>query len=227
MGQAETQQTETHATKAQPAALKTLLPLGAVLRRPQVLELGGGVRLRKGRVHEVSGASADLFAMRAAAARGQPVLWLGLYRDIVTLNPAGLQAWLEVEDLILVEAVSRGELLWAADQALRASGGVCTILDLPDTLSLKESRRLQLAAEQGGGIGLVLLRGPASTSAAQTRWDCQPCCSTPPSWDWVCLKGKNGEAGRWRMRCEEEQEGGRGKAQNAKNTLHLAAAASA
>lgn len=223
--QAERQQAEVRHTKPRLAGLKALPPLGAMLQRPQGLELGGGLRLRKGRVHEVSGASADLFAMRAAAAHGQPVLWLGLYRDIVTLNPAGLQAWLEVEDLILVEAVSRGELLWAADQALRATGGFCTILDLPDTLSLKESRRLQLAAEQGGGIGLVLLRGPASTSAAQTRWDCQPCCSDPPSWDWVCLKGKNGEAGRWQMRCEEGQD--RERAQNAKNTLHLAAAASA
>jgi protein ImuA len=175
-------------------------------------------------MHEVSGASADMFAIQVAAAQDQPVLWIGLRRDIVTLNPTGLQAWLKVEDLILVEAVSRGELLWAADQALRASGGFCVILDMPDTLSLKESRRLQLAAEQGGGIGLLLLRGPASTSAAQTRWACEPCCTEQPSWDWTCLKGKNGEAGRWRM--TGQARGGEGGA-CAKDTLHLAAAASA
>ena len=152
------------------AELHNLIPLGAILHRgahrPKLLELGAGVRLRKGRMHEVSGASADMFAIQVAAAQDQPVLWIGLRRDIVTLNPTGLQAWLKVEDLILVEAVSRGELLWAADQALRASGGFCVILDMPDTLSLKESRRLQLAAEQGGGIGLLLLRGPASTSGS-------------------------------------------------------------
>ena len=213
------------------AELQNLIPLGAILHhslsQPKALELGAGVRLRQGRLHEVSGASADMFAIQTAAAQDNPILWMGLHRDVVTLNPAGLQAYLKVEDLILVEAVSRGELLWAADQALRAAGGFCVIIDMPDTLSLKESRRLQLAAEQGGGIGLLLLRGPASTSAAQTRWECQPRCAEQPSWDWNCLKGKNGEAGRWRMRCEEGQEGGRGKAQNAKNTLHLAAAASA
>nr|WP_197501468.1 hypothetical protein [Hyphomonas sp. Mor2] len=189
------------------------------------------MRLRHGRMHEVRGAGADMFAVLAAAAHGQPIVWMGLHRDIVTLNPTGLQAWLKVEDVILVEAVSRGELLWAADQALRAAGGFCVILDMPDRLSLKESRRLQLAAEQGGGIGLMLLRGPASTSAAQTRWDCQPCCTDPPSWEWVCVKGKNGETGRWRMTGQEvrarRQEGGRETAQNAKNTLHLAATASA
>ena len=210
------------------AELQNLIPLGAVLHhplsQPKALELGAGVRLRQGRLHEVSGASADMFAIQTAAAQDNPILWMGLHRDIVTLNPAGLQAYLKVEDLILVEAVSRGELLWAADQALRAAGGFCVIIDMPDTLSLKESRRLQLAAEQGGGIGLLLLRGPASTSAAQTRWECQPRCAEQPSWDWACLKGKNGEAGRWRM---TEQLRDRKGGASAKDTLHLAAAASA
>ncbi len=217
-----------------------LIPLGAILHQgayqPKALELGAGMRLRQGRMHEVSGASADMFAILAAAAHAQAVIWIGLHRDIVTLNPAGLQAWLKVEDLILVEAVSRGELLWAADQALRAAGGFCIILDLPDTLSLKESRRLQLAAEQGGGIGLLLLRGPASTTAAQTRWDCQPRCTDQPSWDWTCLKGKNGEAGCWQVTGTPEaakgamkagQVRGREGGASGKDTLHLAAAASA
>jgi len=209
------------------AKLNTLIPLGAVLHGPGTLELGGGIKLRKGRTHEVTGASADMFAVLAAAKLDQTVLWMGLHRDIITLCPAGLQTYLNVEDLILVEAVSRGELLWAADQALRASGGFCVIVDLPDTLSLKESRRLQLAAEQGGGIGVLLLRGPANTSAAQTRWQCEPCCADPPAWDWTCLKGKNGEAGRWQMTCQGRQEREQERGQNAKDTFYLAATASA
>ena len=205
------------------AERQSLIPLGAVLHRPKALDLGEGVQLRRGRTHEVTGAGADMFAVLAAAAHGRDLFWLGLRRDIVTLNPVGLQAYLKVEQIILVEAVSRGELLWAADQALRAPGGFCVILDMPDTLSLKESRRLQLAAEQGGGIGLILLRGPAATSAAQTRWACQPVCAEQTTWDWTCLKGKNGETGHWRMTSEGPQKRG----QNAKDTLHMAAAASA
>ncbi|MCR9196688.1 MAG: hypothetical protein NXH88_18270 [Hyphomonas sp.] len=205
------------------AELQTPIPLGAILHRPKALDLGAGIQLRRGRVHEVTGAGADMFAVLAAAAHEQSLLWIGLHRDIVTLNPAGLQAHLKIEQMILVEAVSRGELLWAADQALRAPGGFCVILDMPDTLSLKESRRLQLAAEQGGGIGLILLRGPANTTAAQTRWDCQPFCAEQPAWDWTCLKGKNGETGRWRMTRKGPQKRG----QNAKDTLHMATAASA
>ena len=213
MGQVKTIQPE----------LKALIPLGAILHQPKALDLGEGVQLRRGRTHEVTGAGADMFAVLAAAAHGQNLLWIGLHRDIVTLNPVGLQTHLQVDQMILVEAVSRGELLWAADQALRAPGGFCVILDMPDTLSLKESRRLQLAAEQGGGIGVILLRGPANTTAAQTRWACQPVCAEQTTWDWTCLKGKNGETGRWRMTCEGPQTRG----QNAEDTLHMAAAASA
>ncbi len=187
------------------------------------LEFGAGALLRTGRIHEVTGRGADMSAILAAAWQQQTLLWIGLRRDIETLYPAGLQAYLGIEDIILIEAVSRGELLWAADQALRADGGFCVILEMPDTLSLKESRRLQLAAEQGGGIGLILLRGGVSTSAAQTRWHCAPVCAAQPAWDWTCVKGKNGEAGRWQVTYPREQRRG----QNAKDTLHLVAAASA
>ncbi len=186
------------------------------LAQLDTLAMGDRIQLRKGRIHEVSGAGADIFAAIAAAEHDQSVLWIGLYRDIVSLCPTGLQAYLGVETVILVEAVSRGELLWAADQALRAEGGFCVILEMPDMLSLKESRRLQLAAEQGGGLGLILLRGGVSTSAAQTRWECAPLHAEMPTWEWTCVKGKNGESGAWRVTCQ----GG----QNAKDTLHMAPA---
>ncbi|MEM7328900.1 MAG: hypothetical protein AAF437_09190 [Pseudomonadota bacterium] len=201
------------------ADLHALQAAGTLLPTQPVLAMGARVALRKGRIHEVIGAGADMFAILAAAEQAETVLWIGLYRDIATLCPTGLQAYLKVENLILIEAVSRGELLWAADQALRAEGGFCVILEMPDTVSLKESRRLQLAAEQGGGIGLLILRGGVSTSAAQTRWHCAPIGAEAPTWDWCCEKGKNGETGRWRVTYQ--------RGQNAKDTLHMAATAPA
>ena len=205
------------------ADLYALQSAGTLSYAQNALDFGRQVALRKGRIHEVSGPGADMFAILAAAEQARGVLWMGLYRDIISLCPTGVQAYLEIEDLILVEAVSRGELLWAADQALRAQGSFCVILEMPDMLSLKESRRLQLAAEQGGGIGLILLRGGVSTSAAQTRWHCAPAVAETPTWDWRCEKGKNGEAGAWRATHQGGQEGG----QNAKDTLHMVAAAPA
>ncbi len=203
---------------------KALAPMRKALAPAQkALAFGHQAALRKGRIHEVSGPGADMFAILAAAEQARGILWMGLYRDIVSLCPTGVQAYLEIEDLILVEAVSRGELLWAADQALRAPGSFCVVLEMPDMLSLKESRRLQLAAEQGGGIGLILLRGGVSTSAAQTRWHCAPVAADRPAWDWHCEKGKNGETGAWRVTHQGQQQRG----QNAKDTLHMVAAAPA
>ena len=200
------------------ADLHALQSAGTFLRA-QKARVSGPMALRKGRIHEAYGPGADMFAIAAAAQQACGVLWIGLYRDIGSPCPSGLQAYLNIDDLIIVEAVSRGELLWAADQALRADGGFCVILDVPDMLSLKESRRLQLAAEQGGGLGLLILRGGVSTSAAQTRWQCVPIAADRPAWDWRCEKGKNGEAGAWRV---TDQRG-----QNATDTLHMAATAPA
>lgn len=187
--------------------------------RAQNARESGPMALRKGRIHEAYGPGADMFAITAAARQACDVVWIGLYRDIGNLCPSGLQAYLNIDGLIIVEGVSRGELLWAADQALRAEGGFCVILEMPDTLSLKESRRLQLAAEQGGGLGLLILRGGVSTSAAQTRWKCAPMTAEDPTWDWHCEKDKNGQTGRWRVTYQ--------RGQNAEDTLHIAATAPA
>jgi hypothetical protein len=137
------------------ADLRKLVATGTPKLAKHPIKLGGFVELKRGRIHEVTGTGADMFAVLAAAKQDNDVLWLGLGRDIRPLCPSGLEAYLDVERILLIEAVSRGELLWAADQALRAAGGFCIVLDMPGGLSLKESRRLQLAAEQGGGLDLI------------------------------------------------------------------------
>ena len=210
------------------SSLSSLAVKGAEVPSFGTIALGQGATLRCGRVHEILGDGADVFAVLAAARHGRDVVWIGLGRDIAPLCPTGMAAYADPGRFLIIEAVSRGEILWAADQALRAEGGFCVIVDISDGgLSLRESRRLQLAAEQGGGLGLVLIRGQARTSAAQTRWLCQAVTGPAPAqrsaqipvWRWTCLKGKNGETGSWLARCEGEG--------NAKDTLHLAAAASA
>jgi hypothetical protein len=63
------------------------------------------------------------------------------------------------------------ERVWAADLALRCCGVLAVVMD-GSRLTMSESRRLQLAAGVGGGIGLVARpwweRG--ELSAARTRW---------------------------------------------------------
>ncbi|MFC4726078.1 ImuA family protein (plasmid) [Glycocaulis abyssi] len=157
--------------------------------------LAGPIRLTKGRTHELTGDSADMFAL-AAAARGQgPVVWVGGAREIAALAPTGLQAFLDPARIILVTGLHRTEQLWAAEQALRARCAPTVILELREGPGLKESRRLQIAAEESGAIGLVLIRGRAQTSAAETRWRCE--ARPEGGWAWTCLKNKRGPASSW------------------------------
>ncbi len=72
---------------------------------------------------------------------------------------------------VFVRAASAGERLWAADLALRSSAAAVVIAD-GSRFDLSATRRVQLAAEAGGGI-CFLARPPwerAELSAAFTRW---------------------------------------------------------
>lgn len=183
------------------------------------VEIAKGLRLRCGRIHEVIGPGADMFAVLASAKRETDIIWIGLPQAIQTLCATGLEKYVSPDRFILVETVSRSEALWSAEHALRASGGYTVVVNLPNALTLEESRRFQLAAEKGGGIGLILVQGTVKTSAAQTRWFCRPLADKNNAWEWTCIKGKNGEMGTWHV----ENQGG----VNAASVVHLATATSA
>jgi len=58
-------------------------------------------------------------------------------------------------DLSPFPASAQADNLWALDQALRCAG-VAAVLAWPEKLDGRTFRRLQLAAEQGGGLGLLV-----------------------------------------------------------------------
>lgn len=160
------------------------------------IRLAQPVGLARGRVHEVLGDGGDAFALMAAACTAGPVLWIGLARDIECLAPTGLQRFLDPARFVVVVGGDRDELLWAAEQALRARSAPCVILELKDGPDLKESRRFQIAAEDSGAIGIVLIQRRAQTSAAETRWQCD---AAGDAWEWRCTKSKRGLTGAWRV----------------------------
>ena len=76
------------------------------------------------------------------------------------LYPPALSAFgIGFEQLIVLRVPERGrareEALWAVDQALRCRTVAAVIVPLSQ-LDERQARRLQLAAEQGGGIALLL-----------------------------------------------------------------------
>jgi len=103
-----------------------------------------------------------------------PALRQALQRPgwLVLVTPPGLPhapAWqaagLPVERLLVVQPDNPRDWLWSVDQAARA--GMPAVLAWPGRVSLngKTLRRLQLAAEEGGGL-LVLSRRPPSGQEA-------------------------------------------------------------
>jgi hypothetical protein len=76
----------------------------------------------------------------------------------------------------------------------------CVIIELSKGPNLRESRRLQIAAEEGGGVGLILIHGRAHTSASETRWHCIAQNKGPNAWGLSLTKNRKGELGQWDVR---------------------------
>ncbi|WP_143026641.1 translesion DNA synthesis-associated protein ImuA [Ferrimonas sediminum] len=70
--------------------------------------------------------------------------------------PAWMQQGIELANVVCLTDLDRKEQLWAAEQGL-ASGSCQRVLLWLDTLSVSESRRLQLAAERSGSVAVVFL----------------------------------------------------------------------
>ncbi len=158
--------------------------------------------LPRGCLHEILGDKADgaplafaahLLALLSARHAG-PVLWLsargGLYPPgLHAFGPAG--AW--TARLLAVRAHIPGRpsaghrnLIWALEEALRTRGPAAVAAEVGQ-LDLVAARRLQLAAEEGGALALVLREaakdgaGQARTTAV-TRWHVRSAPSTSCAW---------------------------------------------
>jgi protein ImuA len=135
-----------------------------------------------------------------------PTYGLRPYRPHGRLHGHGLNALgLDPARLILVETANRKETLWAMEEAVR-SAAPAAVVGVIDTLDLKLSQRLHLAATDAG-LPVFLLR-PAPTlesSAAATRWRIGAATAardrfglvTQPRWHLQLERCRNGRPGEW------------------------------
>jgi protein ImuA len=147
--------------------------------RPLLPRGAGGLGLAAGRVHEVCGPARRTLAAMAAGAAGRaggPVLWILPAWLPERPMAGGLQPWMEPGRLILVLARRAEDILWAAEEALRAGVVPLVVAETPVPPALTPVRRLQLAAEAGtasGGAaptGLLLTPQDGGAAGAETRW---------------------------------------------------------
>jgi len=170
------------------ARRRTVLPFGVkeIDRRLP----GGGLAL--GALHEVAGggngaidgAAAALFTAGIAARTRGRVLWCLVRQDLFA--PAIGQAGLSPDRVIYVEASDEKSVLACFEEGLR-HGGLGAVVAEVARLSMTASRRLQLAAEGSGVIGIAIRRWRRQTEAADfgqptasvTRWRVSVLPSTP------------------------------------------------
>jgi protein ImuA len=135
----------------------------------------------QGAIHEILSRPGDgvprfftlLLARAAAMTNGRLVVWSDPRGEVYP--PAVPAAGLSIDHLLLLRARNPAEELWATAECLRCKGVAVTVA-APKRLSRVEARRLQLAAERGGGVGLLLREVGASSAhyAAATRWLVEP-----------------------------------------------------
>jgi protein ImuA len=148
---------------------------GGARRRRAVLRFGipaiddrlpdGGLAL--GALHEVAGggngavdgAAAALFAAGIAARTRGRVLWCVTRQDLFA--PAIAQAGLAPDRVIYVDAGDEKTVLACFEEGLREHSGLGAVIGEVARLSMTASRRLQLAAEGSGAIGIAIRRLPA------------------------------------------------------------------
>jgi protein ImuA len=184
-------------------------PEGRLRTRTNVVEIDAALPwggLPPG-LHEIAAAYGDAakigFAVSLIGRRPGPVLWCRSRRTALEAGdpygPGIARLGLPPDRLILVEAAKPAELLWAMEEGARTKGLAAVVADgvSPD---LTASRRLQLAAEAGGGLVFLLATGRQNVpSTALTRWFVGSAPSRPeadgpgrPCWKielWRCRGG--------------------------------------
>jgi hypothetical protein len=152
------------------------LPLLDVLLKPAVLHAGSLVELLTAADGAGAWTLALVWARHACAERRALVLvdargWF--------YPPAAVALGIDLEHVLLIRPASRPDCQAALDQSLRCTA-VGAVIGWCDRLIAAEAQRLKLAAEAGGGLGLLLrpLGALAGPSFADLRLRVSPLIST-------------------------------------------------
>jgi protein ImuA len=181
--------------------------------------LGGGLAF--GNLHEVApsaplhlGAAAG-FALMLATRAGESKDTLWIQPDFAgheagsPYGPGLALLGLPLGNFLILRVARPADALWAMEEALKSRALATVIAELTEdgaAADLTATRRLTLAARDGGGIGLLLRhRISPEPSAAATRWDIAAAPSRPDAFGGLghtaftlsLVKNRRGPTGRW------------------------------
>jgi protein ImuA len=189
-------------------ALQGGLVLGALHELAPVSELQLGSAL---------GFGLAIAALAASGSRqpagGREVLCIQTdFAGLEAGTPYGLgldRLGLSLDRLLIVRVAHPRDALWAFEEALKCPALAAVLAELPEAgaaADLTATRRLSLAAQAGGGLGLLLRhRLYPLPSAAMTRWQVAATLSEPDRFgglggtrfDLSLNRNRRGRCGRW------------------------------
>jgi protein ImuA len=184
------------------AALDALPPRGGLVR-------GAVHEALSDPVHPPPRSFALLLARSALVSdpddEGGIVVWSDPAGDLY--GPAIAAGGVPLDRLLLLRPPTARDEVWAVAECLRCPAVVAVVAAIP-RLSRVEARRLQLAAERGGGVGLLMRPwGRADVYAAATRWLVAPSPgdANVQRWDVQLVHGHGGRVGQ-RVMLEASRE---------------------
>ncbi|HEX5152810.1 MAG TPA: Error-prone repair protein ImuA [Parafilimonas sp.] len=134
-------------------------------------------------------------------------IWISTTRN---LFPAALKNFgIDPEHIIFIDLEKEKDVLYTIEEALKCNR-IATVIAEIKQINFKESRRLQLAAEQSRVTGFIIRHQPKvlNTIACVSRW----CVKSLPSelsngmpgvgfprWNVELLKVRNGKPGSWKI----------------------------
>ena len=153
--------------------------------------LGGGLSCAA--LHELSaaapahlGAAAGFALILGALApdKAKQVLWIatdfGMLETGALYGPGLDQIGLASEQLLIARVARPVDALFAMEEALKCHALSTVVAELSGEADLTATRRLILAAREGGALGLLLRHKPScGPSAAFTRWQVAAAPSAP------------------------------------------------
>lgn len=181
--------------------------------------LGGGLSCAA--IHDLSsmpvhlGASAGFALALATLAResaSRQALWittdLGALETGALYGPGLDQFGLSTDQLLVARVARPVDALFAMEEALKCRALGVVVGEFGEAPDLTATRRLSLAARDGGGIGLVLRhKFSDAPSAARTRWQIAPAPSVPDefgglgrtAFSLALTRNRRGPCGNWTL----------------------------
>jgi protein ImuA len=138
---------------------------------------------------------------------GAACVWVSTSRN---LFPVSLRLFnVDPERIIFIDVAREKDVLWIMEEALKCDGLAAVVAEVR-SLSIIESRRLQLAVEQTGVTGFILRKdaGKALANVATARWKVTSVPSETEDgmpgvgftrWNVELIKVRHGNPGNWTL----------------------------